>query len=99
MSELVMIKYGVGLGLAVYVIERLLKIIMYMVKDRKKAPTEDEMKRTSRDMIRDIHEVVTEKSEGVPLVYNKGLEKSINKLNGTMENLATSIQRLAEGKK
>jgi len=40
----------------------------------------------------DIHEVVTEKAEGVPLVYNKGLEKGINALNNAIVALTTTIR-------
>lgn len=118
-SELQFIKYGVGIGLAVFVIKELFNLVYFLLKV-KKGSTEDVMKETSRDMIRDtnnavttlvnmqddfyataavcqeVHGIVTAKSEGVPLIYNKGLERSINILSHTMENLAMSIKELAE---
>jgi hypothetical protein len=120
MSELVLIKYGVGMGLAIYVIKQLFVLVGMLVKalnKNKKGPDENQLKETSRerikesndtlktikpeffrmkDKVEDVHEVITAKVEGVPLVYNKGLEKSIERLNGTMTNLASSIKTLAE---
>jgi hypothetical protein len=108
------VKYGFGVMMLIYVIERLLKIIMFLLAHRK-TPIETERRDTSRDkiaeshnmlksmkpcisgmkdLVDDVHEVVMAKSEGVPLVYNKGLEKSIEKLNFTMSTLATAVTKL-----
>lgn len=102
------VKYGIGVVVLIYVIERLLKIIMFMAKN-KKAPEESQMRESSRDRIKesndtlktikpaffhmkgqveDVHEVVTAKESGVPLIYNKGLEKSITTLAGAVKALA-----------
>jgi len=108
------VKYGFGVMMLIYVIERLLKIIMFLLAHRK-TPIETERRDTSRDkiaeshnmlksmkpcltevrgMMNDVHDVISAKSEGVPLVYNKGLEKSIEKLNFTMSTLATAVTKL-----
>ena len=110
------VKYGFGVMMLIYVIERLLKIIMFLLAHRK-TPIETERRDTSRDKIAeshsmlkaikpsfflmkdeidDMHEVISAKSEGVPLIYNKGLEKSIEKLNFTMSTLATAVAKLGK---
>ena len=47
---------------------------------------------TMRNKVTDIHDVVTAKSEGVPLVYNKGLEKAIERLNNTIKELSNKVR-------
>ena len=110
------VKYGFGVMMLIYMIDRLLKIIMFLLA-HKKLPVETEQKDISRDriaeshnmlksikpcvtevkgMMEDVHSVVMIKSEGVPLIYNKGLEKSIQQLNFTMSALATAVNKLGE---
>ena len=108
------VKWGFGVVMLIYVIERLLKIIMFLLAHRK-VPIETEIRDNSRDkiteshtmlksikpciigmkdLVEDVHGVVMVKSEGVPLIYNKGLEKAIEKLNFTMSTLATAVTKL-----
>lgn len=51
-----------------------------------------------KNQVDNIHDVITEKKEGVPLVYNKDLEKSIDRLNNTITNLACAIKDLSKNK-
>jgi len=39
-----------------------------------------------------IHEVLTAKKDGVPLVYNKGLENGIHELNNNIATLTNAVQ-------
>lgn len=43
-----------------------------------------------------IHDVVTQKDSGIPLIYNKALEKEIINLNNNIVNLTTAIATLGE---
>jgi len=95
MNELVLIKYGVGMGLAIYVIKQLFVLVGVLTKAGK-MPEENQIRDSSREKINETHAVVTAKSEGVPLVYNKGLEKAVDRLNITMNTLAISIKTLAD---
>lgn len=112
-----MVKWGVGMGLAIYVIEKLLAIVMVAVKARK-GPEETQMKESSRERIKetndnintikqpffnmkdqldDVHEIVTAKNNnGIPVIYNPELNRSIDNLNNTMNNLSQSIKTLAD---
>ena len=47
-----------------------------------------------KKQVGDVHGIITEKKEGVPLIYNKDLEKSIYELNNTISILAGAIKDL-----
>lgn len=42
----------------------------------------------------EVHDVITEKEKGVPLVYNKGLEIAVERLNGNMLTQTTALRDL-----
>lgn len=48
-----------------------------------------------KDQVNDIHEVITEKEKGVPLIYNKGLEVAVEKLQTNISTQAGAIKDLA----
>ncbi len=47
----------------------------------------------TKNTMEDIREVVTLKKDGVPLIYNKGLELSVNNLNTSIKQLASVIDK------
>jgi len=53
---------------------------------------------TVKNQFSSVHSIITERSEGVPLIYNKGLEKSIAILNSNVVTLSKSIDNLAKTK-
>ncbi len=102
------LKYiGIG-GLAIFVIDRLFKLVNILLRQRKEngAKTESELKEISRQKIldtnknvwdikhstEDIHDTVTAKKDGVPLIYNVGLTKAVDTLNGSILNLISAIK-------
>lgn len=115
-QDLSMLKYGVGIGISIFVIRELFRLIYFLLKSRKTAG-ENELRETSRQLIRNssetiqemrepfwamknkcdgMHEVITAKTEGVPLVYNKGLERSMDALNNSIGQLGIAIANLGE---
>lgn len=43
----------------------------------------------------DMHEIITAKNSGTPLIYNKGLERSIENLSNNIFNQTKAIETLA----
>lgn len=111
-----MLKYGIAIGISIFVIRELFRLIYFMLKS-KKTHGENEHKETSRQFIKNtngiiqemrepfwaiknkcdgMHEIITAKSEGVPLVYNKGLERAMDVLNSNLGQLGMAIKNLGE---
>jgi hypothetical protein len=108
-SDIVIIKYLAGGGLAVYVIKELFRLVYVLIqrnKNNHEGVLGHKINNTDRivskieepffeikNSVNDIHEVVTLKDDGTPLIYNKGLEKAIHNLNINIANLTSTISK------
>lgn len=113
-TDIQTLKYiGFG-GLAIFVIRELFKVIYMLIQKKKNGSTsESQYKEISRQRINathsnvwnikkkteDIHDVVTIKKDGVPLIYNTGLEKAVVNLNTALGVQTEAIKLLVDSVK
>jgi len=76
-------KIGI-IGVCLFVIYILSKIILYHIKN-KKTPSEVESRNISRDRIKSMYDVITAKEGGVPVIYQTKLTFAVNKLSGNIK--------------
>lgn len=120
-TDLASLKFIGFSGLALFVIDRLFKVVVTLVQQRKNGHVpEGEAKEQSRvkinntnriaskieepffalkGSVEDIHEVVSCKKNGVPLIYNTGLEKAVVNLNTALGVQTEAIKLLVNSRK
>ena len=108
MEDLTLIKYGFGVMISYVTIKSLFQVVIMLIKKRNDngknyiRTTGEFVERIEqvfwegKEQMGDIHEIVTAKTNGIPLIYNQELQTCINKLNNNLENLTNAIKDLRD---